>query len=430
FVARKWSGGEGAADFVARKWSGGEGAADFVARTGFWLPGALGFLIGQSLGNCGIVPVIMITKARFQSFKSLRDVEIEFGERLTVLVGPNASGKTSVLQGISLLTGPEKKLGASSLSSSMVSRLPGATSSFRLEVEGLCRPGRGDVLDPFRRRATWEASSGSLFDRLFRAALLLQDIEDPATIASAAELDAETPVIRFDATLLASTSAMDGGEREMVPQLSANGNNLSAVLSAVATSDPTRFAQILDSLRKVIPLLKQVRLLPVDVRQRVLTHDPAGGRMEETRTVRGSKLAFDFVGAQKVPADQVSEGTLLVLGWLTAVMAYEERWLFLLDDLDRGLHPKAQRELVGILRRLIEQNPSYQIIATSHSPYLLDCLKPDEVRLVTSGADGATLCGKLSEHPDFERWKDHMLPGEMWSTVGEEWLKELRKPRS
>ncbi|MFO0654266.1 MAG: ATP-binding protein [Polyangia bacterium] len=256
--------------------------------------------------------------------------------------------------------------------------------------------------------------------------------DEPGTgsAASDAELDSVIPVIRFDAALLASTSATMGMVREEVPQLSANGNNLSAVLSAVATSDPTRFAQILDSLRKVIPLLKQVRLLPAEVEQKVLAHDPAGGRMEETRTVRGSKLAFDFVGAQKVPADQVSEGTLLVLGWLTAVMAYEDRWLFLLDDLDRGLHPKAQRELVGILRRLIEQNPSYQIIATSHSPYLLDCLKPDEVRLVTSGADGATLCGKLSEHPDFERWKDHMLPGEMWSTVGEEWLKELRKPRS
>src|SRR5436305_1424645 len=45
----------------------------------------------------------MITRAKFQNFKALRDVEITFDSRLTVLVGPNGSGKTSVLRAISLL---------------------------------------------------------------------------------------------------------------------------------------------------------------------------------------------------------------------------------------------------------------------------------------------------------------------------------------
>lgn len=143
--------------------------------------------------------------------------------------------------------------------------------------------------------------------------------------------------------------------------------------------------------------------------------------------VRGSKLAFDVVGAQRVPAEHMSEGTLLVLGWLTAIMAYEDRWLFLLDDIDRGLHPQAQRELVSLLRRLLAQNPRYQVIATSHSPYLLDQLTEAEVQLVTTAEDGATVCGRLSDHPEFARWKDVMLPGELWSTVGEEWLLKLRK---
>jgi energy-coupling factor transporter ATP-binding protein EcfA2 len=45
----------------------------------------------------------MIHRAKFQNFKALRDVEITFDSRLTVLVGPNGSGKTSVLKGIELL---------------------------------------------------------------------------------------------------------------------------------------------------------------------------------------------------------------------------------------------------------------------------------------------------------------------------------------
>src|SRR5258708_7199652 len=45
----------------------------------------------------------MIRRATFRNFKALRQVEIDF-ERFTVLVGPNASGKTSVLEGLRLLS--------------------------------------------------------------------------------------------------------------------------------------------------------------------------------------------------------------------------------------------------------------------------------------------------------------------------------------
>src|SRR5438067_10316841 len=45
----------------------------------------------------------MISEVRFRNFKGLRSVDVELG-RLTVLVGPNASGKTSVLQGIEYLS--------------------------------------------------------------------------------------------------------------------------------------------------------------------------------------------------------------------------------------------------------------------------------------------------------------------------------------
>src|SRR5437762_406195 len=44
----------------------------------------------------------MIETVSFKNFKALRDVTIPL-ERFTVLVGPNASGKTSVLQGLSYL---------------------------------------------------------------------------------------------------------------------------------------------------------------------------------------------------------------------------------------------------------------------------------------------------------------------------------------
>ncbi len=65
-----------------------------------------------------------------------------------------------------------------------------------------------------------------------------------------------------------------------------------------------------------------------------------------------------------------------------------------------------------------------QIVATSHSPYLLDHLAPEEVRLTVLDDQGAVVAGRLDEHPEFEKWKETMAPGEFWSMVGEKWLLE------
>jgi len=55
------------------------------------------------LTNWVVGELPMIHTLRLQNFKGIRDVEIGL-ERLTVLVGPNGSGKTSFLQGLNFFT--------------------------------------------------------------------------------------------------------------------------------------------------------------------------------------------------------------------------------------------------------------------------------------------------------------------------------------
>ena len=78
----------------------------------------------------------------------------------------------------------------------------------------------------------------------------------------------------------------------------------------------------------------------------------------------------------------------------------------------------------AVERGLLETNPLLQIAATTHSPYLLDCMETDEVRMTFLKEDGATACASLADHPNFPKWKDEMTPGEMWSLFGEKWLVE------
>ena len=83
-----------------------------------------------------------------------------------------------------------------------------------------------------------------------------------------------------------------------------------------------------------------------------------------------------------------------------------------------------RRNLLGVIRRAMEKFPELQVLATAHSPYLLDHLGPEEIRLMTIGVEGYSVCGRLDGHPQFDKWKDEMAPGELWSLFGEKWIVE------
>ena len=177
-----------------------------------------------------------------------------------------------------------------------------------------------------------------------------------------------------------------------------------AALASMALNDPDSWQALQADLRRILPTIRRLRH----------TKAPPG---------QIPAVLFDMLGADDLPASQVSEGTLLVLGLLTALYGPDRPSLVLLDDLDRGLHPVAQKNLVTLLRGLLEAKPDLQIVATTHSPYLLDCMEPNEVRM-TYLQDGSTVCAPLEDHPKFGKWKDEMSSGEMWSLFGEKWLVE------
>jgi predicted ATP-binding protein involved in virulence len=86
------------------------------------------------------------------------------------------------------------------------------------------------------------------------------------------------------------------------------------------------------------------------------------------------------------------------------------------------LHPLAQKSLLDVVLKVMQRFPDLQIIASAHSPYLLDYLRPEQIRLMALGQDGYAVCGRLEDHPQFNKWKDEMAPGELWSLFGEKWL--------
>lgn len=368
----------------------------------------------------------MIHRAKFQNFKALRDVEVPFDSRLTVLVGPNGSGKTSVLQGIQFI-------GRYALA--------GPPDYFSFQTL------RGEA----RMLYGWQAVPAMLFlfdeDALLGARIEVVDETDPTNVvmcnySGSASPDRRSgpgnpaiPPVRHEISITehGRRIAGDGPRLHQIrsatllrldpsqlaapslpiflpPKIGPDGTGLPSTLAYLLRKYPEQFEEITHALRSVIPNVVRVRL---DLER-------LGGNF-------GDVILFDFKGAKGVNASSVSDGTLFVLGLLTVILYPERPQLLLLDDLDHRLHPKAQMNLVDLLRRILDQFPDLQIVATSHSPYILDRLEPNEVRVTGLRDDGQAVVARLEDAPDFERWRDAMTPGEFWSHMGDDWVKTVPK---
>ena len=114
-------------------------------------------------------------------------------------------------------------------------------------------------------------------------------------------------------------------------------------------------------LRRVVPRAR--RLLPE--------------RAEQQKSL-GHIFALEMEGGAKIPADLLSEGTLLTIGLLTVLHGRPAPRLILLDDFDRALHPTARCRPVALrCRATLSKDPDVgdevDILRGSlHIPYAHD----------------------------------------------------------
>lgn len=342
----------------------------------------------------------VIETLKVQNFKALRDVEVKL-RPLAVIVGPNGSGKSSVLQALacvmSCFTKPPRPMDI------FETVFSGANSPEVLAS----REGSGDT--------TLECS-GSFDGRSLQLAFsFAKDSRDFSSFRGSwgdlglAIVSRHTREIRkavgaLELKLEVEKLAAPSYPEDVSLVLPGDGEGLSSILAGLYLEDLERFRNLVERLREVIPEVRNITLKRVK-RDRV-----------------GFEILFDMKGGADIPAFAMSDGTLLTLGLLTALETSRTAKLVLIDDLERSLHPRALKDLVLLLRRTLEKNPELQIVATSHSPYLLDCFTAEEILLTSLDADGYAVVKPLTDHPEYERWKDDMAPGEFWSTVGESWI--------
>ena len=389
----------------------------------------------------------MIEKVQFRNFKAYRSLDLEL-EPFTVLVGPNASGKTTLLEGLELVS-LAGALGAlpneSSISEKEGMRSFGISSPVVIGIEGRWHGTHGTVNIRSEHLDEWGQPgrfliSGKIGEHEFpkpkapeapkhpTGLNMIEYVSGFPTLEPALlqfrEAVGSTAVLRLEPQKLARASYSE----EPVPNVGKDGAGLASVLAYLKLSHDEVFSEIEAALRQVVPAVRRIRIERAPVEQtavRTIALDEQKHQVAEKRTLWGNQFVLDMRGAKGVSAGSVGEGTLMVLGLLTVLMGPTKPRLVLLDDIELSLHPSAQARLIESLRAIQKRDPELQIIATSHSPFILNYLDPKEVRMTFLAENGFARCEKLTAHPEFEKWKDLMAPGEFWSTVGEEWIGKL-----
>jgi energy-coupling factor transporter ATP-binding protein EcfA2 len=359
----------------------------------------------------------MIQKVRIQNFKSLREVTVELN-RFTVFVGANGSGKTSVLEALHsalrVASGddPQKvfsherrgdwiytKGGFGDLSI----RCETAGSAFSVDAKTPQEYGPSPELMP--KASRWDFHNTRSGEPLFAAL-------EPAR---------GTTFLRLNAAVMAKPSYSDDDP----PRIEFTGKGLASVLAYMALNDPQGFEDLVAVARKLIPRLRRIRFRKARVyrtESELVRFGNDAVKRSSRRPYQGESILLDFEHAENISASTASEGTILMLGLLTVLLGPARPRILLLDDIEHALHPLAQKQLVDALGQILQKHADLQLLATAHSPYLLNYLAPEQARIMAVGPDGYSRCGRLTDHPKFATWKEEMAPGEMWSLFGEKWL--------
>jgi predicted ATPase len=107
-----------------------------------------------------------------------------------------------------------------------------------------------------------------------------------------------------------------------------------------------------------------------------------------------------------------SDGTLKLLACLTVLYDPDPPRLIGIEEPENYLHPRLLPELAEECQQAGERT---QLIVTTHSPFFIDPLRPEEVRVLYRGRDGYTRAQRVSDIPGIQEFLDQGAKlGELW----------------
>jgi predicted ATPase len=180
------------------------------------------------------------------------------------------------------------------------------------------------------------------------------------------------------------------------PHLNVHGDNLGNVVQYMEREHPQRFAQVLTSIAGKIPGIRSIN-----------TEKTSDGRLLLRFNDRGFQDPFY--------AQQMSDGTLKLFAYLLLLEDPKPAPFLCIEEPENGLYHKLLEALATELRRHADARRGSQVFVTTHQPYFVDALKPEEVWTLSKGEDGFAQIRRASDDPLVKNLVQEELPlGALW----------------
>ncbi len=113
----------------------------------------------------------------------------------------------------------------------------------------------------------------------------------------------------------------------------------------------------------------------------------------------------------------LSTGTLRLVALLALLRHPKPPPLIVIEEIENGLDPRTLDLIVEEIRNAIESGKT-QIIATTHSPYFLDLLTLSHIILVERDENNQPLFIRPADQTELKNWAERFAPGELY-TMGQ-----------
>jgi len=177
--------------------------------------------------------------------------------------------------------------------------------------------------------------------------------------------------------------------------LARDGSNLAGYLLDLATRSPEAFNGIVDAMRFVLPYARDIRtVLPSnDIDRRVF--------------LELAERNF------RVPGWLLSSGTLRLLALLALLRDPEPPPVVFIEELENGLDPRTIGMLIEEIRSAVVHGKT-QVVATTHSPHLLDLLTFEHVIVVERNESGEPEFWRPEDEKSLAVWAKDFSPGQIY----------------
>jgi predicted ATPase len=370
---------------------------------------------------------------KVQNFRALRDVELRDITPLTVLLGPNGSGKSTVFDVFAFLSEcfelglrrawdkrqRAKELKTRGCSGPILIEIkyqergyPIITYHLAVDernnapivVEEWLQWRRGERGKPFRfldyREGHGSAISGQkpdAEDKRVETPLKSADLLAVNALGQFAEHPRVAALREFVAGWYVSYLSTDSarGQPETGPheRLTKSGDNVANVIQYLAEQHPERLETIFEVLRQRVPRV-----------ERVLAETMPDGRL--------LLQIKDAPFSHPVLARFASDGTLKILAYLLVLHDPTPPPFIGIEEPENFLHPRLLPELAEECRAAIERT---QLLVTTHSPFFLNALRENEVRVLWRDEQGFTQTERVADLPGIKEFVRHGASlGHLW----------------